>query len=421
MADNEHTVGGYTSGAPWPSLINSFGNELVTAQEGVYWAWVNPYNWVWKTSFDSPDAGIPYGTVIAGPVYSGKDPVDYSTGEFFPNYPQMEAIARPFVKVLAQKYSAGSSKFDGLPKEPDYESAPPPKEDKEKKKDDKLDLKFPDFKGPDFKGPKNGSPNFNGPKNGPPNFTPSNFKPPGSDLKNLGNKLPNGFDLDGDGKPDLDLNGNLLGKKLPNGFDLDGDGKPDLDLNGNPLGKKLPNGFDLDGDGKPDLDLNGNPLPNNTNLNRFNPPNFKPPGFDRKGPNDLNLKSPFIPPGSGLNNRLPKFGGPNGPGLNNLSGPGFSRGINSPGNNLLGGPPGGNRVGAPGIGSPLGAGNLLGRPGVGGPGAYPPGMHPQGAGQKENKEWERQTWLMEDDEVWADDEAALGVLGRTVDDDEEEE
>ena len=453
----------WTATYRYDSLVTDSGTNLQTARDTVYNAYMKPQNWEFKlkpedvryiryNDYQGMTAaevlywlGIPNRAMSRtgqdlGLVYHPEDYDLLKTADWFPSWEYMELEARPAVKELANKYTIRSSQFEPLPTEPDYENAPPPPKSqlavapKEDKDEDKDDLKI-DFDPPKFDLDKNGLDDLKGPPDGllkgPPDLNGLTGPP---DLNGLLNQKPPG-----------DLGGL---KKLPGGFDLNGDGKPDLDANGNPLlglGKKVPGGFDIDGDGKADLDANGNPLPSNTKLNRLGPPDsnlklpggdLKPPGTDLLPPNLGNLKDPsgdgggnrlpppFVTPPGGLGNLRQNLGGSGGLGSNGKL-PGFGGGGLGLGNDLKG--PAGNSLGqsgvkggAGGVGTPFGGPGMLGRQGLGGVGGgYPPPMHPHGAGgKKENEERERQTWLMEDDEVWADPEEASGALGRPTDDEE---
>ncbi|TDD41029.1 hypothetical protein [Saccharopolyspora elongata] len=65
---------------------------------------------------------------------------------------------------------------------------------------------------------------------------------------------PKGIDLDGDGKPDVDQNGNLI----PEGKDLDGDGKPDDPNTDDPNSEDGPGDTDLNADELGEGEFNGN-------------------------------------------------------------------------------------------------------------------------------------------------------------------
>ena len=131
----------------------------------------------------------------------------------------------------------------------------------------------------------------------------------------------------------------------------------------------------------------------------------------------------MVPPllgAGGLNSRLPKPIGP-GSGLPNFNGR-FGPGVDGPAPNLVrSGPtsgPGG-PLGRGGSGASTVGASTIGKNGLGGGGGYPPPMHPPGGqGNKEKKERERETWLMEDEEVWGDAGAPVSVLGKPDDDGE---
>jgi hypothetical protein len=185
-------------------------------------------------------------------------------------------------------------KSDGTPKS-DLKSDGTPKSDLKSDGAPKSDLKSDGTPPP----PLDGGPLGGGSKIGkaplPPGSGEKGVPPPGAPLGSGGtpgkvtdkNKaLPDaplvngdngvqGFDVDGDGKPDIGLDGKPLpGAKLVQGkhgvwgVDVNGDGKPDIGLHGELLNydalAKGPDGslgIDINGDGKPDIGLSGQVLP----------------------------------------------------------------------------------------------------------------------------------------------------------------
>ena len=135
-----------------------------------------------------------------------------------------------------------------------------------------------------------GTPGYDLTGNGIPDIGLDGRPLPNGDLPNAelipgSNGRGGGVDVTNDGVPDVNLNGRVLpggpapGAQLakgPNGlgYDVTGNGKPDLDLDGNvlpdgdlPPGTRVvtgPNGvrgLDLNGDGIPDVDFGGHALP----------------------------------------------------------------------------------------------------------------------------------------------------------------
>jgi hypothetical protein len=245
---------------------------------------------------------------------------------------------------------------------------------------------------------------------------------------------------------------------LPGGPDAAKLLKPGPELPWLPSGVGAPvdGGRDIDGDGKADLDKSGRPLPS-----RFDPSDPDSVPFTLPGaalPPGQGIPPPVPPPaGTRLpvdadGNLTPGVIGAAGGGL--VSPPG---GVESPGARnpkfvrspafeptdqptRLGPPaPNGGSPAAPGrpiVGgdAPTPAGAAARPAGFGGlpvgglaSGAgYPPMMPPMGgmgspAGMGgQAGERERQTWLLEDDEIWSDDaDLCPAVLGRVVKDDEE--
>jgi hypothetical protein len=302
---------------------------------------------------------------------------------------------------------------------------------------------------------------------------PGGSAPPGSRFATGPDGKP-GFDVTGNGKPDLGMNGQpLTGGDLPRGsqvvtgpggqrgIDLNGDGVPDVGFNGQalpggnaPPGSRLvtgpdgTTGFDITGNQVPDLSLNKQPLANGdlphgsalvTGPNGQRGIDINHDGVPDIGLDGRALSGGPVPAGT------PVQTGPDGRTGYDLNGDGIpDMGFDGkampppppsagqlPSNQTLKSP--GTDTGGPGAGfGPGGSGG----PGVatapggpGGGGMYPPMMPPMmggmggmgGAGQS-NGERERQTWLMEEDEVWEDgDLVATAVLGRPSYEEEEEE
>jgi len=419
----------------YSKLIGDSGTDLKIAQDAVYSVWITPQNWQWQESATGigsrggfPYDGDPYQAARLNQVYG-------VTGTYFPNYEKMAALARPAVQALAEKYTTRESQFTPLPAEPTYVAAPAiDAEDKDDPKDPAIDINIPPPPDPpDTEPPPDPPAAPDGPDldTATPPFDSNALGPPG------GTEVPGGFDTNGDGIADLDADGN----PLP-GLDQTKVSPFENNLLGPPGGTEVPGGFDLNGDGIADVDANGNPLPGsvdpNTELSRFQPPELNSPNLNSPNLNsDLpNFASPPTsnlsgdrPPGSvvppllgagGLNSRLPKPIGP-GSGLPNFNGR-FGPGVDGPAPNLVrSGPtsgPGG-PLGRGGSGASTVGASTIGKNGLGGGGGYPPPMHPPGGqGNKEKKERERETWLMEDEEVWGDAGAPVSVLGKPDDDGE---
>ncbi len=226
-----------------------------------------------------------------------------------------------------------------------------------------------------------------------------------------------GFDLTGNGIPDVGLGGNVLpGGNLPpgskvvrspdgtNGVDLDGDGVADVDLGGHaldggsgPPGGRLVTGpdgnpgFDLNGDGRPDTDVHGTPLP----------PGTPTPGGGDFGGGDFG-GGDF---GAGRN------AGGQPPDGQVIPGPGAAP-APFPGRPVVGGVPVAETVSAQ-----QGAASAAGTAAAG---RYPPMMPPM-MPPHVGETKERETWLQEEDDVWADDDLmVLSVLGRPSRDEDDE-
>ena len=235
------------------------------------------------------------------------------------------------------------------------------------------------------------------------------------------------------------------GVPVNGGLDLTGDGVADLDGNGVPVppiasflgGVPVKNGFDLTGDGKADLDKRGRPLPG-VDLQKIaqqkNLGDLKFPKSPRPG-TILPIDDPDLP-GSlkrGLGKAIdipdvPRFVRQPPPNGNPLDTADLVTSKPPPAGAVNDGPNGRitNRPASPPTG-PAAPGGMPGM-GMGGYPMYPPmgggmggmGMGPGGAGQNQ-QERERQTWLLEDDEIWCDDDAPPSVLGRPAEDEEEDE
>jgi hypothetical protein len=257
-----------------------------------------------------------------------------------------------------------------------------------------------------------------------------------------------GVDLDGDGVPDVDLAGNSLhGGNAPpggqlatgpdgtTGFDVTGNGVPDLNVDGRsvlPTGNLPPGssvvrgpdgqlGIDLNHDGTPDVDFAGHALaggsgPAGSSL--VTTPDGQT-GYDLNGDGQPDVDvhgaplSPTVPPPGGGNAGGGNVGGGNVGGGN--------AGNQIPGNQIIPGPGGGSESfpgrpaaggtftsgpGGPQVGSTSGAGTGI-------TGRYPPMMPPMMPPHAGPEGKERETWLQEEDEIWAgDDLVVASVLGR---------
>jgi hypothetical protein len=237
------------------------------------------------------------------------------------------------------------------------------------------------------------------------------------------------------------------GVPVTGGFDTTGDGLADFDEAGLPVppiasflgGVPVKNGFDLTGDGKADLDKRGRPLPG-FDLEKI----AKQKAFDELTFPKLPRAGTILPiadpdlPGSlkrGLGNAIdipdvPRFvrqPPPNGNALDTAdlvtSKPPPTGAVNDGPNGRIT-----NRPASPPTGPAASGGMPAMGMGTGGYPMVPPmgggmggmGMGPGGAGQNQ-QERERQTWLLEDDEIWCDDDAPPSVLGRPAEDEEEDE
>ncbi len=275
-----------------------------------------------------------------------------------------------------------------------------------------------------------------------------------------------GFDLTRDGVPDLGLNGlPLAGGGLPpgsrlvtgpdgtKGVDLNGDGIANVGLDGRALtGGSLPpgsqlitgpdgrTGIDVTGDGIPDLGLDGHALPGGG----------LPPGSELvTGPDGtvgIDIDGDGIPdigangwalPGGSLPEGTHLVTGPDGTTGYDVTGDGTPD-FGVDGEWLAGGSlfnhPDAPDVSSQVVSTPDG---LRGSPGSATPsslsvasGSTPmmPMMPPMGGmggmggggGQNQNNERERQTWLLEEEQVWQGETAEpTAVLGRPSDEDEE--
>ena len=259
-----------------------------------------------------------------------------------------------------------------------------------------------------------------------------------------------GADVTGDGRPDIGVNGRALsGGGLPSGskvvtkngvtgIDLDGDGNPDIGMDGAALpggvgppgsrwvtGPDGQSGFDVTGNGVPDIGIDGKALPGGDlppSATYVTGPDGTA-GFDLDGDGiaDTNPQLMPYPDSPYFQRQLP----PPLEGDTSGGGPGVGPGGAS-GESPTGLEPGGQAVRSPGGAPASGAGD--GGAGAGGMG-YPPMMPPMmggmgggmggGGGGQEKNERERQTWLQEDDEVWAGGELPVtAVLGRPVEEEE---
>ena len=397
---------------------------------------------------------------------------------------------------LSTAYEGLIPNYVAVQASPWFEPAPPPDKTKEKKKDEQeIKIKIPDFKPPTFDPPDTPG------TNSPGGDVPSMNQPSGSPATGMGGGGPDastgtsglggpptspesgptgeqgqgrgvvtgpdgrtGFDVTGDGVPDLGLNGlSMPGGGLPpgsrmvtgpdgtRGVDLNGDGVPDVGLDGRALpGGSLPpgtrlitgpdgqTGIDVTGDGVPDLGLDGNPLPGGGL-----PPGSElvtgPDGtvgidLDGDGIPDIGLDGWALPDGS-LPEGAHLVTGPDGVTGFDITGDGVPDfgldGEHLPGSTFSN-PPGARDLGSQVIrpsddlrGSP-GAMQASGLPATGSMMPMMPmgggmgGMGGGGGGQNQNNERERQTWLLEEDKVWRGEAVvATAVLGRPVEDDDE--
>jgi len=366
------------------------------------------------------------------------------------DYVSANAEAEQVVKTLGEAYTSRSGLFNVVPATPNFQKAPPPPIPipvppplPEQKLPDppaldpqKLDL--PPGAGDGGNAP--GAP-------GVPNIPGGPGAPGVPGLPNVPGGGPGGALIDGPGAvggpgtvagglppPDLPpLPGGGPGAGIPVfGVPLGPDGLP---LPGT-LADKIPGlqPFDPTG-GKP--------------VDPFQPPPFVPPiplhaGLDlNPAPPPTLPSTPALAGGGPGTARLP---GPSAFGENLPTVPGIG-GAALPGGNLVGGPGstlvpgvpvGGSLVGGArgpavpeGLAAQFGASagpqtalgeRALGAPTAGGgagmsPGMYPPMMGAGGMGYGDQKERERETWLLENDEVWDSGELPTGVLGRACDPD----
>ncbi|MER7415953.1 hypothetical protein ABT346_04055 [Micromonospora peucetia] len=236
-----------------------------------------------------------------------------------------------------------------------------------------------------------------------------------------------GIDLNGDGVADVGMDGRALpggdaptggrlvtGPDGTTGYDITGNDVPDLGLDMQPLpGGDLPagstlvtgpdgtRGIDINGDGRPDLSLDGKALPGSgapVGGTVVTGPDGRT-GFDVNGDGvpDVGFDGrPLAPSPEGLLDPGGRIPGDN---VRRVTDGGASGGTGSAATQ---------QVTGQGMGFPPPI-----PPAVGGAGA--------GAGAGGNGERERQTWLQEDESVWADDLTAVTALGRPVDDEDDDE
>ncbi|MGW1060571.1 hypothetical protein [Micromonospora rubida] len=232
-----------------------------------------------------------------------------------------------------------------------------------------------------------------------------------------------GIDLNGDGVADVGMNGRALpGGDAPNGgrlvtgpdgttgYDITGNDVPDLGLDMQPLpGGDLPagstlvtgpdgtRGIDINGDGRPDLSLDGKALPGSgapVGGQVVTGPDGRT-GFDVNGDGVPDVDFDGRPLSSSPEGLLDPGGRVPGDNVRRVTDVGASDG-----------------TGAAATGQVTGQG-------MGFPPPIPPAVGGAGAGG--NGERERQTWLQEDESVWADDLTAVTALGRPVDDEDDDE
>ncbi|WP_405095604.1 hypothetical protein [Micromonospora sp. NBC_01412] len=234
-----------------------------------------------------------------------------------------------------------------------------------------------------------------------------------------------GIDLNGDGVADVGMDGRALpggdaptggrlvtGPDGTTGYDITGNDVPDLGLDMQPLpGGDLPagstlvtgpdgtRGIDTNGDGRPDLSLDGRALPGS---------GAPVGGAVVTGPDG---RTGFDVNGDGVPD-VGFDGRPLSPSPEGLLDPGGR----IPGDNVRRVTDGG---GSDGTGPAAGQ-QVIGQ-GMGFPPPIPPAVGGAGAGAGGNGERERQTWLQEDESVWADDLTAVTALGRPVDDEDDDE
>jgi hypothetical protein len=381
------------------------------------------------------------------------------------------AAMRPFLSGpdgLVGKWNSHQNAFftSKPPAGPSYEPAPPP-EDPQKKIDeinDKANKQIDDIQTKAAADLDKAQSKFDKDlekAQQPPSGVPGGEPPSGVP----GGEPPSGVP---GGEPPSGVPGGEPPSGLPGGEPLPGSGGEPLPgsggepLPGLPGGVPVDGGVDVNGDGKADLPaftLPGDSIP----AGREIPPPIPPPDgtvfpLDENGkvvpggailPGAGGLLPPdgLPPPGGPGARAIPQFVRPSGA-VNSAAG--SSPFVRTPGGGLGGVDEFGNlrppkAGGVPGEEAPFGRVGAAGKAVPGGPvsggvlpaglaaGAYPPGMGgmmpPMGGmggmgmgGQPHGGDRDRQTWLLEDDEVWSDSaEVAPNVLGRVTDDEEEEE
>ncbi|MBO4209021.1 hypothetical protein [Micromonospora echinofusca] len=216
-------------------------------------------------------------------------------------------------------------------------------------------------------------------------------------------------DLGAGGLPDLGAGGLLPGPDGTSGIDVTGNGVPDVNPGGIPLpGGDLPagsrvvrrpdgsKGIDLNGDGVADVDMDGRAVPEGgapQESRLVTGPDGRT-GYDTNGDGVPDVGFDGRPMSSDPAGSPDPVGRVPGDQVRQVSG----------------GDGATPTISTAAVGGPLGTG-------------YPPPIPPAvgaGAGGT-NNERERQTWLQEDEQVWADDHAPISALGRPSDDEDDED
>lgn len=346
----------------------------------------------------------------------------------------MNLAAREKIQFVATSYEQSGTQLRPVPAQPDPaqpdpQDIPKPPNNAE---NEPPETDPPPGGGPNPPGGPGGAEPPGGPEGLEPPGGPEGLEPPGGP-EGLEPPGPPGDGLTappGLGGDPIDTDGD----GLPDGLDTDGDGRidaplpPDLQDKTQFAGITPPPG--LTGPRPPGLDLPNTPPP--PNLSGPNgpgggtPPAFVPtpaPVFTPPPkPDGLRLPGgPGIkPPGGPAVPGLDRFQRPGG--LDNLRGGGVPGGLTT-GRGLGGTLTGGTLTGPDrpgGLGGrpdlPGGLGGGRGPGGAGGPGGMMPPMHPGGAGGgggQQNQDRERNTWLMEDEDVWENTcDIPPSVLGR---------
>jgi hypothetical protein len=441
----------------WWQLVDMVRNSLITGRANMNWAWDE--GWQFIPAHDEnvwvPPEQIPQG-------YGGEP--GYTIEGHYDQVPvaakwvwvrsRAEEAGRPVINTLVNQYHNVRVQFKDLPLPPPPGKKPSEvqaeadakkeKEDAKKQADEDRkkaedDKKAFDKKAEDDK--KAADKRFDDAQKAQQKqfddaqkqaADQANQPPPG------GGEIPK----PGDVPPPPPEPGGPGGGEIPNPGELPppelgaaGGGAPDPLAGGAPRepapvptffgGAPVPGGIDLDGDGKPELDENGDPLPG-VELSKIptNAIQGPPPSVFYGGPPTFPPGTIFRPPppspsvaeikdGKSLADGAD--GNPFSPGAFDVP----DAGPDASGAGRLG--PVFPGAGVPGMGLP----GMAGMPGMGSGGmGYPPpmggGMSPAGMGGQQGQERERQSWLLEDDEVWAEDALETGVLGRVTDDEEDE-